>query len=276
MRIDSHHHFWKYNAEEYGWIGEGMERLRRDFLPVDLAEEIAEVEINAVISVQARQTEEETAWLLKLATEHNFIKAVVGWVPLIAPDVEGILEVHAANPKLRAVRHVLQGEADESYMLRPDFNAGISLLQKHNLVYDILIFERQLPQTIEFVDKHPNQPFVLDHIAKPLIAKGELEPWATQIRELAKRENVSCKFSGLVTEADWNQWTPSTLEPYWNTVLEAFGPSRLMFGSDWPVCLVASEYEAWVETVEEYAISISHDEFDALFGNTAARVYGVK
>lgn len=276
MRIDSHHHFWKYNAAEYAWIGKGMERLRADFLPSDLHAEIDEVDIDGVISVQARETEEETRSLLEFAKGRDFIKGVVGWVPLTSPGVGKVLEGLAGAAKLRGVRHVLQSEKDERYILRPDFNAGIALLKEHGLVYDILIFERHLPQTIEFVDLHPEQPFVLDHIAKPLIAKGEMEPWATNIRELAKRENVTCKISGMATEADWTRWNAETLKPYFETALEAFGPQRLMFGSDWPVSLLATEYQHWVEVVEDMADGFPDEDFKALFGETAARVYGLK
>jgi L-fuconolactonase len=275
MRIDSHHHFWKYNPQEFAWIGKGMELLRGNFLPADLHAEIDEVDIEGVVSVQARQTLEETRWLLELAAGRNFVKGVVGWVPLVAPEVSGVLEELAADPKLRGVRHVLHDEKDDHYMLRPRFNMGISMLRQHGLVYDILIMERHLPQTIEFVDMHPKQPFVLDHLAKPLIAKGDLEPWSTLIRELARRENVTCKISGMVTEADWNRWSTEMLRPYFETVLEAFGPNRMMFGSDWPVCILAADYKKWIETAEDMAAGLSDDEFKALFGETAERVYGL-
>ncbi len=187
-----------------------------------------------------------------------------------------MLEELAAQPKLRGVRHVLHDEKDDHYMLRPRFNLGIALLKLHGLVYDILIFERHLPQVIQFVDMHPEQPFVLDHVAKPRIAAAELEPWAMRIRELARRENVTCKISGMVTEANWGTWSREELIPYFDTVLDAFGPDRLMFGSDWPVCLLAAEYKQWVETAEDLASGLSEDEFKAVFGETAERVYGLK
>ncbi|MDQ3814471.1 MAG: amidohydrolase family protein [Armatimonadota bacterium] len=273
MRIDSHQHFWQYNQPEYGWISEEMSALRRDFLPADLHAELGAAGIAGVVSVQARQTLEETAWLLELAAANDFIKGVVGWVPLISSDVTADVERFAAAPKLKGVRHVLHDEADEHYLLRDDFNAGIRALRPFGLVYDILIFERHLPQTIEFVDRHPAQVFVLDHIAKPRIKEGRLEPWRTSIRELAKRENVCCKVSGMVTEADWQHWTPDGLRPYFEVVLEAFGCSRLMFGSDWPVCLVACGYARWAEVVHEWAAPLSGDEKNDLFGDTARRVY---
>ena len=273
MKIDAHHHFWKYDPVEYDWISEEMSAIRRDFLPPHLKEESALAGIDGVVSVQARQTLAETAALLEFARDHAFIWGVVGWVPLVAPDAAGHLEAFAAESKFRGVRHVLQGEPDDLYLLRDDFNAGIRALRRLDLVYDLLIFERHLPQTITFVDRHPSQVFVLDHAAKPRIKEGVFEPWNTRLRELAKRENVFCKLSGLVTEADWGGWTDEQLRPYAETVLEAFGPARTMFGSDWPVCLVASEYRRWLETVEHFARGLSRSEQAQLFGGTAARAY---
>lgn len=276
MRIDAHHHFWKYDPAEYGWIGSDMALLRRDYLPEHLEETAAAAGIDGVISVQARQSVEETAWLLELARDSRLIRGVVGWVPLISSDVEKSLERFAAEAKFRGVRHVLQGEPDERYMLRDDFNAGIRALRQFGLVYDILIFERHLPQTIEFVDRHPEQVFVLDHIAKPRIKDGVLKPWEENLRELARRENVFCKLSGVVTEADWHGWTDEQLKPYLDAVLATFGSRRVMFGSDWPVCLVASDYERWLETVHRHTAQFSSDEREAIFGGTAAKVYDLK
>ena len=273
MRIDSHHHFWKYDPVEYGWIDHDMRAIRRDFLPADLAVAIGAAGLDGVISVQARQSVEETAALLEFARANEFIKGVVGWVPLVSPGVEDDLAAFAAEPKLRGVRHVLQAEADDFYMLRDDFNAGIRALKCFGLAYDILIFARHLPQTVTFVDRHPGQVFVLDHVGKPDIKAGLFEPWNTDIRELAKRENVCCKLSGMVTEAAWSEWTPAQLRPYVETVLEAFGPARTMFGSDWPVCLVASTYERWHETVQGFVAPLSPDEQAQVFGETARRVY---
>ena len=276
MRIDSHHHFWKYDPAEYGWINEEMSVIRRDFLPEHLAAEVKDARIDGVVSVQARQTLEETRWLLDLALANGFIKGVVGWVPLVSSSVTCELEKLAGNPKLRGVRHVLQGEPDERYVLREDFNAGIRALEEFGLVYDILIFERHLPQTIEFVDRHPSQVFVLDHIAKPRIKEGFFEPWNRNIRELAKRENVFCKISGMMTEADWLQWSDEMLRPYAETVLESFGAKRTMFGSDWPVCLVACGYKQWLEMVQSFASELSQHEQAQLFGETAVEAYHLK
>lgn len=275
MKIDSHHHFWNYSAEEYGWIDDSMEKLRRDFLPADLKQAIDSVGFEGVVSVQARQTTVETQWLLDFAAENEFILGVVGWVELCCSSVSEQLDQFSNHPKLKAVRHVVQDEPDDEFILRDDFNQGVALLKNYGLVYDILIFERQLAASIQFVDRHPGQKFVLDHIAKPQIGKSLMDPWQANIRELAKRPNVTCKVSGMVTEADHENWTPDELRPYWETVLEAFGPDRLMFGSDWPVCLLASGYVRWHETMSEYASELSESEKESLFGGTATEAYGL-
>ena len=273
MHIDAHHHFWKYSAAEYGWMGEGMERIRRDFLPADLQNEIHKAGVDGVVSVQARQTVEETEFLLAFAREHAFIRSVVGWAPLIAPDVADTLDRWAGEPFLKGVRHVLHDEQDDDYMLREDFNRGVALLAGRNLVYDILIREKHLLQTLDFVDRHPNQVFIVDHIAKPLIADGQIEPWRSRMAELARRPNVYCKISGMATEADWQAWKPEQLTPYYDAVLAAFGPARLMFGSDWPVCLVAVEYDDWHRRVEGWVSALSDDERSRILGGTALEAY---
>ncbi len=272
MIVDAHHHFWRYDPVEYDWIDDEMAAIRRDFLPEDLHAVIRAAGVDAVVSVQARQSLAETDFLLAAARSHAFIAGIVGWVPLVSPSVAADLERLAAHPELKGVRHVLQGEPD-GYMQRDDFNRGLRALQPHGLAYDILIYERQLPEAIALVDRHPDQVFVLDHIAKPRIRAAELEPWRTQLRALAERPNVSCKLSGLVTEANYHAWTPEALRPYVETVIESFGPARVLFGSDWPVCLVASEYGAWVKLVREYVRHLSPDEQRAILGGTAARVY---
>ena len=276
MKIDSHHHFWKYSAEEYPWIGDAMAGLRRDFLPEHLKAEIAAAGINGVVSVQARQNVRETEWLLSLADRNPFIKAVVGWVPLAKPDVRDTLAAFAENPKFRAVRHVVQDEPDDRFILGNDFNRGVSALRDFGLVYDVLIFERQLAHSIEFVDRHPQQIFVLNHIAKPRIGDHATEPWRANIRELARRPNVFCKVSGMVTEANWKTWTEAQLRPYFDVVLEAFGPKRLMFGTDWPVCLAACGYARWMELVRKFSVRLSAEEQEWLFGKTAVQAYGLK
>jgi len=273
MTIDAHHHLWRYTPQEYGWIDDTMQLLRRDFLPADMKGTMRSAGVDGTIAVQARQTLEETRWLLDLADENPQILGVTGWAPIAGPDFPGVMEEFDGRPKLKALRHVIQGERDENYILREDFNSGIRALEGSGLVYEILIYERHLPQTVEFIDRHPNQVFVLDHLAKPLIAAGVMEPWATQMRELGKRDNVWCKVSGMVTEADWNAWTPERLKPYVDVAVEAFGPQRLMAGSDWPVCLVACSYERWWQVLREYFSSFSQQEQERIFGQNAIEVY---
>lgn len=275
MRIDAHHHFWRFNTKEYCWITDAMSVLRRDFLPEHLAAEIRAAGVDGVVTVQARQNAAETPWLLELAAANDFIRGVVGWVPLVSPTVADDLARLAANRKLKAVRHVLQGEPDDEYMLRADFNAGIAALKQFALAYDILIFERHLPATLKLVDRHPDQVFVVDHIAKPRIREGVLQPWKDRITELARRPNVYCKLSGMVTEADWKAWTPQKLQPYAEVVLEAFSPRRVMFGSDWPVCLLATTYRRWTETVEGFVAALSPAEQDRIWSATAIEAYGL-
>jgi L-fuconolactonase len=274
LKIDAHQHFWKYSAAEYGWIDDQMSIIRRDFLPSDLETEIRNTGIGGVVSVQARQTLQETLWLLTLAEQNDFIKGVIGWVPLTEPSIRDELHLLQRDPLLRGIRHVVQDEP-EGYLLRRDFSAGISVLREMGLAYDLLIHEHQLPEAIRFVDQHPHQIFVLDHLAKPRVKANRLDPWRRRIRDLARRENVYCKISGLVTEADFKAWTKAQLQPYLETVLEAFGPTRLMFGTDWPVCLVACPYGRWYDVVSGFAASLSPEEQANLFGRTAARAYGI-
>ena len=273
--IDAHHHLWRYTPEEYGWIDEEMKDLRRDYLPADLTAAMATAGVDGTVVVQARQTMEETHWLLDLADKTDAIRGVVGWADIAGEEFPGCMEEFDGRAKLKGLRHVIQGEKDEHYILREDFNSGIRTMLGSGLVYEILIYERHLPDTIYFVDEHPEQVFVLDHVAKPLIAGGVLEPWAARMRELGLRENVWCKLSGMVTEADWKNWTPETLKPYLDVAVEAFGPERLMAGSDWPVCLVASEYARWFEVLREYFAGFSEADRAAVFGGTAIEVYGL-
>jgi L-fuconolactonase len=275
MRIDAHQHFWRYTEIEFGWIDDAMASIRRDFLPADLAPLLNETGIDATVAVQARQSMEETEWLLQLADAYPQIAGVVGWVPLIDPKVEKVLEALSANSKFRGVRHVLQAEPSE-YMAREDFNTGVALLRPYSLTYDLLILQHQLPAAIKFVDRLPNQPMVLDHLAKPLIASHEIEPWRAQILELARRPHISCKLSGMVTEADFHNWTIEDLQPYVETALEAFGPERLLFGSDWPVCTVASSYKRWLDVVKQCTAGLSSDEQDKILGENAQKFYGLE
>lgn len=275
MKIDAHQHFWKYDPAGYGWINESMRVIRRDFLPSHLQAEIENVGVDGAVSVQASQTLDETRWLLDLAEQNNFIKAVIGWVPLVAPDVSKHLDELSKRPLLKGVRHVVQDEPDDRFILRDDFNAGVRTLADYGLVYDILIFERHLPHAIEFVDRHPEQVFVLDHLAKPRAKENLVEPWRTNIRRIAERENVFCKLSGLVTEADWHAWTEAQLSVYLEVVLDAFGPRRTMFGSDWPVCLLAASYARWYDVVRGFSAKLSGSEQARIFGETAVEAYKI-
>jgi L-fuconolactonase len=277
LNIDAHHHLWKYSAAEYGWITPEMRAIRRDFLPRDLEPLMHHFDIDGTVAVQARGTLEETAWLLGLAEKHPLIRGVVGWVPLTdGAGVKRSLEKFASNPKLRGVRHVVQDEPDPRYILRPDFNEGVSALGEFGLRYDVLIFERHLPVAIEFVDRHPDQTFILDHVAKPRIKDGILSPWDRNMRELAKRQNVYCKLSGMVTEADPQHWTPELLQPYIDVVLASFGPRRIMYGSDWPVMLLAgNDYGRWYRTVTVAIEKLSKAEQARIMGGTAAEAYGI-
>lgn len=274
-RIDAHHHLWIYQKEQYAWISEEMGALARDFLLSDLEKELRGANVDGTLVVQASQTLEESEWLLSLANDSKQIRGVVGWAPLYSDKLPAILEIWRGEKKLKGLRHVIQDEPDEKFMERHDFNRGISCLAASGLVYDILIYEHHLPAAIAFVDRHPNQVFVLDHIAKPRIREALLEPWAAHLRELARRENVYCKLSGMVTEADWKKWSIEDLRPYFDVVLDAFGPGRLMAGSDWPVCLLASGYRRWFDTVLELIRPLSTSERDLILGGVAARIYSV-
>jgi L-fuconolactonase len=276
MRIDAHQHFWQYSPEEYGWIGPDMDVLKQDRLPDDLAPLLNEANLDGTVAVQARQTLEETQWLLELSDQHAFLKGVVGWVDLCSPDLRAQLERFSAHPKFCGVRHVVHDEPDDQFMLRDDFLRGIAALAEFDLTYDLLIFPKHLPVACELVERFPEQPFVLDHIAKPLINAGVLEPWAAEIKQLAAYPNVACKISGMVTEADWQGWKPSHFWPYLDVVSKVFGPNRLMFGSDWPVCTLAGSYGQVAGLVATYAQQLSVDEQAAIWGGTAQRFYGLE
>lgn len=273
MKIDSHHHFWKYDPETYSWMNEKMELLQRDYLPQNLKDEIDKVGVEGVVSVQADQSIKETEQLLGYADSHDFILGVVGWLPLSDQGVENLMERYSSNPLLKGIRHVVQDEPDDRFILDEAFNRGVEKLRKYNLVYDILIYERQLGSTIEFVDRHKGQVFVLDHVAKPRIQDKVMEPWKTQMKELAKRENVFCKLSGMATEANWQNWQPEDLHPYMEVALDAFGAKRLMFGSDWPVARLAVEYHSWIDLCRMFVSSLTVDEQGLIGGEVAREVY---
>jgi L-fuconolactonase len=273
MIIDAHHHLWNYSPAQYSWIDPAATVLTRDFGPADILDVARPVGVVGSIVVQARQSLKETRCLLDLANRHDFLLGVVGWVPLISPEIEQTLDVFADEKYLKGLRHVVQDEPDSDFILGDDFNRGISAAIARGLRYDILIFERQLPAAIQFVDRNPNGRLVLDHIAKPRIASRAIEPWRTHIRELARRPNVVCKLSGIVTEAGANNLSMQSLRPYLDTVLEAFGPQRLMFGSDWPVCLLACEYKRWLAIAQEWSADLSQTDRQSIFCKTAAATY---
>ena len=276
MHIDAHQHFWVYDPREYDWIDDSMKLLRRDFLPAGLKPELDQAGFQGCVAVQARQTIEETRWLLELAASSPYILGVVGWVDLQSPQIRAQLQALAENPKLVGVRHVVQGEPDDRFLLRPEFLRGIAALEEFDLAYDILIFTRHLPVAAEFVRHFPRQRFVLDHLAKPPIKSGSLQPWASGIRELASFPNVFCKLSGLVTEADWQHWKPKDMAPYLDVAFECFGPERLMIGSDWPVCTVAAPYARTLALVIDYLGGHSGQEQEAILGGNAERFWKLR
>jgi len=276
MRIDAHQHFWMYNGREYGWINDSMAALRRDFLPADLKPELERSGFQGCVAVQARQTLGETRWLLELAEQAPFILGVVGWVDLRSPRLRFELESLADNSKLVGVRHIVQSEPDERFLLQPDFLRSIAMLEEFDLAYDILIYAKHLPRAAEFVARFPRQRFVLDHLAKPPIKSGAIDVWTHGIRELAAFPNVYCKVSGLVTEADWQAWKPEDFRPYLDAAFECFGPSRLMIGSDWPVCTVTAPYSRVMNLVKDYVGNYAAKERDAVLGENAATFWRLK
>ncbi len=276
MLIDSHHHLWKYSADQYSWISDEMSILRHDFLVPQLNEVADQSGVDGFVSVQARQTLEETTTLLEIAAGEPLIRGVVGWVPLAAENAEAILDRFSGQLLLKGVRHVVQDEADDRFILGESFNRGVALLKDRGLIYDVLVFARQLPATIEFVDRHPGQPMVLDHIAKPTIQSGSVDrDWEANFRELARRDNITCKFSGVVTEVRDETWSIDTIRPYWDIAIEAFTPKRLMFGSDWPVCQLRCSHQKWLQTVRQLACELSSDEQEDFFANNAIRDYNL-
>jgi L-fuconolactonase len=273
MRIDAHQHFWRYSHQEYEWIDDAMSSLQRDFLPEDLKPELDRTGFEGTIAVQARQTLEETNWLLKLAEAAPFILGVVGWVDLRSAEVRAQLSEFCANAKFVGVRHVVQSEPDDRFLLQPEFLRGIAMLEEFDLTYDILVYPRHLPIATEFVKRFPRHRFVLDHMAKPLIKGGSIEPWRTHLRELAQQTNVCCKLSGLVTEADWKNWKSAEIEPYLDVAFESFGGDRLMIGSDWPVCTVAGSYARVMNIVIEYLARCPESVRNAVLGANAAKFW---
>lgn len=275
MRLDSHQHFWNYDPAQHVWMTDAMAVLRRNYLPGDLKPLLDASGFDGTIAVQARQMVEETEWLLKLADENDFIKGVVGWVDLRSPKLREQLEQFSKHPKLRGVRHVVHDEPDDHFMLRPEFRRGIAQLQEFGLTYDLLLFPKHLPVAVELVREFPNQPFVLDHIAKPAIRDGRVSPWQEDLKRLAEFPNVWCKLSGLVTEAKWRQWQAQDFHRYLDIVIAAFGTERVMVGSDWPVCTLSGDYGSTMKIVMDYLQKFPNDVREGILGGNCARFYGL-
>jgi L-fuconolactonase len=271
--IDAHQHFWKYNPEEFSWLEGDFSCLRRDFLPEHLAETLLDTGVTGTISVQARRSLAETESLLELSDKSDFIRGVVGWVPLKEEGVGCILDRCGAHPRFKGVREILQGASDSEYFTNPFFNGGIRELTRRRLSYDLLIYPGQLAAATIFVEHHPDQIFILDHMAKPEIQKDFVKSWAHDIRRLATHPNVFCKLSGLVTEIKETPWDIDLLVPYFDVVLSAFGPKRLMFGSDWPVCLAKTDYARWLLIIQHLIASLSVEERKQITHSTATQVY---
>jgi len=275
-KIDAHQHFWEYNPAEHAWMTDNLAALRRDFMPQDLKPLLQSLEFDGCVTVQVRQNLDETRWMLELADRHDFIRGVVGWVDLRSPDLFLQLDHFASHPKLVGVRHIVQDEPDDRFMLRDDFRRGIAELAAFGLTYDVLVYPRQLPAAVKLVEEFPGQPFVLDHIAKPPIAEGRLAPWESDLRALAASPNVCCKLSGMVTEARWKAWQPGDFHRYLDVVFEAFGPDRLMIGSDWPVCTLAAEYATAMRIVLDYIRQTPPVAQAGILGENCARFYGLE
>ena len=272
-RIDSHQHFWIYNADEYPWTDDSRAPLKVDYMPPDLQPLMTATGIDGTVAVQARQNLRETGFLLDLADQYDLIRGVVGWVDLRADDVEAQLQRFASHPKLVGVRHIVHDEADDRFMLGGNFLRGLESLKQYDLRYDLLLYPKHISIAIDVVKRFPEQPFVLDHIAKPFIKDGALEPWESDIRELASFDNVSCKVSGMVTEAAWGAWKQDDYRPYLDVVFDCFGFDRLMFGSDWPVCTLSGSYNQVVGIVEDYIAELSDDEQAKVMGGNATEFY---
>jgi L-fuconolactonase len=273
LHIDAHQHFWIYNDREFAWLDDSMAALRRNFVPEDLQPNLKANDFHGSVVVQTCQTLEETRWLLALAEQNPSVLGVVGWADLCSPDITLQLNNLAANPKLVGLRHIVQSELDDRFLLRPEFLRGIAALEEFDLAYDILIYAKHLPVAIEFVEKFPRQRFVLDHMAKPPIKAKKMDSWADGIQHLSTFPNVFCKMSGLVTEADWQRWTPDDIAPYLELAFDSFGPDRLMIGSDWPVCLVAASYAQATALIKNYILKRAPDRASDILGGNAQRFW---
>jgi L-fuconolactonase len=275
MLVDTHVHFWKYNKVRDAWITGDMKILQEDYLPHTLATTLKRNGIDACVAVQASQEELETYFLMELAKTNDIIKGVVGWIDLQKDNIEERLQYFSQYPIIKGWRHVVQGEPDD-FLLRPVFQRGIAALQPFNYTYDVLIYHHQLKPALDFVSKFPEQKMVIDHCAKPDIANKKIDEWKRLMQEIAKHPNVYCKLSGLFTEAKWKQWSPAEFYPYLDTVFEAFGTDRLLFGSDWPVILVSGIYVQWKSLLEKYMENFTEEERSNVFGNNAVQFYNLK
>ncbi|MGO4109848.1 amidohydrolase family protein [Paenibacillus sp. YAF4_2] len=275
MRIDAHQHFWIYNEQDYSWMSEEHKAIQQDFLPQQLKPLLQKNGFDGSITVQARQSLQETEWLLSLAGEHPEVKGVVGWVDLCSPQVEQQLERYACNPLLRGVRHVVHDEPDDAFLLRDDFRRGIAALERFGLTYDLLIFPKHLPYAVDLVKTFPKQRFVLDHIAKPDIANRIVSPWGEDLAQLAAHPNVYCKLSGMVTETAWGNWEVEDFRPYLDLVFECFGTDRVMIGSDWPVCTLSGTYDGTMNIVKHYINRFTAEAQAQILGGNCAEFYGI-
>lgn len=273
-RIDSHQHFWQYDPVAYDWINGDMQILQRDFLPSHVQPKVKAARMDGCVAVQARQSLEENDFLLALANQYEEVVGVVGWLDLRSDQLEHTLEKYGSQEYFKGVRHIVQGEPDPEFIIRPDFVRGVRQLAGSGLAYDILVFEQQFPAVLRFLDMCPDQPFVLDHLGKPNMEKGPSKEWVAGIREMAQHPQLYCKVSGMVTEADWATWQPDDFTPYLDVVFDAFGSDRIMFGSDWPVCLLAADsYGEVVSIIDQYTTVFDESQKKAVYGGNAERFY---
>ena len=275
MRIDAHQHFWKYDPIKHSWINDEMSVIRKDFGPVDLYQSLQDTKLDGSIAVQADEITDETAYLLDLAAENNFIKAVVGWVDLRSEGIEERLQVFQHQSKLAGFRAIMQCQEDDAYLSNPVFLKNVKQLAKYGYTYDLLIFHNQLPSLIRFTDKLPDNKLILDHIAKPDIKNRNIKAWKEQIKILAAHPNIYCKLSGIITEADFKRWTYEDIIPYIETASEYFGVDRICFGSDWPVCLVAGTYRQVYDTIDKFSAQLNKQDREKLFGDNTAKFYNL-
>lgn len=275
MRIDSHQHFWSYNPVRDSWITDDMSIIRKDFSPADLLPILKQHGFDGCVTVQSEQSEAENIFQLDNAEGNDFVKGVVGWVDLQSFDVEERLSYYSNFPLMKGFRHVLQGEADRALLIQSAFKNGVSLLAKYGFTYDLLILPDQLRYAYQLASQLPDQKFVIDHMAKPPIKSGEINDWKRDIQTFAPLQNVSCKVSGMVTEADYKNWKPEGFKPYLDVIVETFSPQRIMYGSDWPVCLVAGDYGDALKITQEYFKTFSQAEQDGIFGANAIAFYNL-